>query len=93
MIYEVVAINMLFVKKWAFVSFFCQKKQHLIPKPCIFQKKALTLHIESKVMKMETEVTSDVRTMSNEQLKDYMPLDEMHTRLTQSIHDAYASVL
>ena len=40
---------------------------------------------------MDSDVQTDVRTLSEEELKDYMSLDEMHTRLTQSIHDAYTS--
>ena len=40
---------------------------------------------------MDTDVKKDVRTLSDEELKDYMSLDEMHTRLTQSIHDAFVS--
>ena len=40
---------------------------------------------------MDTDVKKDVRTLSDEELKDYMSLDEMHTRLTLSIHNAFVS--
>lgn len=35
---------------------------------------------------MEKDVKTEVPTVSEEELKNYMSLDEMHTRLTQSIH-------